>query len=343
MENDTRIGVDIAKAVFQVAVEDRPGRVTRTPRLKRDQFLSFFAQQPPATVFMEACGSAHYWARRIEELGHRVILLPPHQVRPYVQRNKTDRTDAKGILEAARNTDIRPVPIKTVPQQIVTTLHRMRQGYMTERTAKLNRLRGLLRELGMFIPVGAEKVVPKVWELLGDADSEIPDTLRPFFAEGCHEIRKIEENVKKVEAQLKALSKQLPAIAHLLSIPGIGLLTATALVAFLGDVRRFPSGRHLASYLGLTPREFSSGSKRYLGRISKRGDGYLRTLLIHGARSVLHHAQTHKEDRLRSWAMNLEKTHPRNKAAVAIANKMARLVWAVWTRHKPYTETKVAA
>jgi transposase len=186
-------------------------------------------------------------------------------------------------------------------------------------------------------------VVPKVWELLGDADSEIPDTLRPFFAEGCHEIRKIEENVKKVEAQLKALSKQLPAIAHLLSIPGIGLLTATALVAFLGDVRRFPSGRHLASYLGLTPREFSSGSKRYLGRISKRGDGYLRTLLIHGARSVLHHAQTHKEDRLRSWAMNLEKTHPRNKAAVAIANKMARLVWAVWTRHKPYTETKVAA
>jgi len=201
----------------------------------------------------------------------------------------------------------------------------------------------MLARRGMFIPVGAEKVVPKVWELLGDADSEIPDALRPFFAEACHEIREIEENVKKVEAQLKALSTQLSAIAYLLSIPGIGLLTATALVAFLGDVRRFPSSRHLASYLGLTPREFSSGSKRYLGRISKRGDGYLRTLLIHGARSVLHHAKTQKEDRFRSWAKNLEKTHAHNKAAVAVANKMARLVWAVWTRQQPYAQPKVAA
>ncbi len=240
---------------------------------------------------MEACGSAHYWGRRIEALGHRVVLLPPHHVRPYVRGNKTDRTDAKGILEASRNEDIRPVPVKTVAQQVLTSLHRLRSGWMTERTARLNTLRGLLRELGVFIPVGAREVVPAVWALIEDADSDLPDALRPIFAEACHEIREIEARIKQVERQLEAMAEQLPSVEYLRTIPGIGLLTATALVAFIGDIRRFPSGRHLASYLGLTPREYSSGLKRNLGRISKRGDGYLRTLLIHGARSVLLHAR----------------------------------------------------
>ena len=219
----------------------------------------------------------------------------------------------------------------------------MRQGWMTERTARLNALRGLLRELGVFIPVGAENVVPAVWALVEDADSDLPDALRPLFAEASQEIREIEARVKKVERQLEALASQLPAVAYLLSIPGIGLLTATALVAFIGDIRRFPSGRHLASYLGLTPREFSSGLKRYLGPISKRGDGYLRTLLIHGARSVLHHAQTRQPDRFRSWAHHLAKTHVQNKAAVAVANKPARIIWAVWSRQQPYAQLKAAA
>jgi transposase len=343
MQNSTRIGVDIAKAVFEIAVSDRPGHVVRTARLRRSQFLDFFAQQPAATVVMEACGSSHYWARRIQELGHHVILLPPHQVRPYVKRNKTDKTDAKGILEASRNEDIRPVPVKTVPQQTLTSLHRLRQGWMHERTARLNALRGLLRELGVFIPVGAENVVPAVWALVEDADSELPDALRPLFAEACCEIRDIEARVRLTERQLEALAKQLPAVALLLSVPGIGLLTATALVAFIGDIRRFPSGRHLASYLGLTPREFSSGLKRYLGRISKRGDGYLRTLLIHGARSVLTHTRTHRPDRLREWAHQIAKTHTHNKAAVALANKMARIVWAVWSRQQPYVQAHKAA
>jgi transposase len=177
VQNNTRIAVDIAKAVFEIALSDRPGRVTQTARPRRGQFLEFFAQQPAATVVMEACGSAHYWARRIEQLGHRVILLPPHQVRPYVKRNKTDRTDAKGILEASRNEDIRPVPIKTVPQQVLTSLHRLRQGWMSERTARLNAVRGLLRELGVFIPVGAEEVLPAVWALIEDADSDLPRRL----------------------------------------------------------------------------------------------------------------------------------------------------------------------
>lgn len=272
----------------------------------------------------------------IEGLGHRVVLLPPYHVRPYVRRNKTDRTDAKGILEASRNEDIHPVPVKTVSQQVLTSLHRLRSGWMSERTARINCLRGLLRELGVFIPTGARQVVPAVWALVEDADADVPDTLRPFLAELCQEIREIEARVDRVERQLQAMSQQLPVVAQLLTIPGVGLLTATALLAFIGDIRRFPSARHLASYLGLTPREYSSGLRRRLGGISKRGDGYLRTLLIHGARSVLLRARTHQPDRLREWAHQIAKTHVHNKAAVAVANKMARVVWAVWTHAKPY-------
>jgi transposase len=343
MQNDTRIAVDLAKSVFEIAVSDRPGRVTRRERLPRAQFVTFFAQQPAATVVMEACGSAHFWGRRIESLGHKVILLPPHQVRPYVQGNKTDRTDAKGILEASRNESIRPVPVKSVSQQVITSLHRLRSGWMAERTARLNTLRGLLRELGVFIPVGAREVVPAVWMLIEDADSDLPEALRPIFAEACHEIRDIEGRIKQVEHQLEAMAEQLPAVIHLQTIPGIGLLTSTALFAFIGNIHRFPSGRHLASWLGLTPREYSSGLKRYVGRISKRGDGYLRTLLIHGARSVILRARKDQPDHLREWAHKLEKTHVHNKAAVAVANKMARIVWAVWSRLEDYGQVKTAA
>jgi transposase len=336
MSNDTRIAVDVAKAVFELAISDRAGHVSRRVRLPRPQFLPFMAQQPVATVVMEACGSAHYWAREIEKLGHRVVLLPPHHVRPYIRRNKTDRTDAKGILEASRNDDIRPVPIKSVNQQVLTSLHRLRSGWMLERTARLNALRGLLRELGVFIPVGSSEVVPATWVLIEDADSNLPDSLRPIFAEACREIREIEARVRLVEQQLASIAEQLPAVEHLQTIPGVGLLTSTALVGFIGDIQRFPSGRHFASYLGLTPREYSSGLKRSLGRISKRGDGYLRTLLIHGARSVLVHARKQQPDRLREWANQLAKTHVHNKAAVAVANKLARIVWAVWKRERPF-------
>ena len=336
MSNDTRIAVDVAKAVFEIAISDRAGRVSRRERPKRHQFLPFLAQQPPATVVMEACGSAHYWAREIQKLGHQVVLLPPHHVRPYIRRNKTDRTDAKGILEASRNDDIRPVPIKSVNQQVLTSLHRLRSGWMLERTARLNALRGLLRELGVFIPVGSRKVVPATWALIEDADSNLPDALLPIFAEACREIREIEARVRLAEQQLASIAEQLPAVEHLQTIPGVGLLTSTALVGFIGDIQRFPSGRHLASYLGLTPREYSSGLKRNLGRISKRGDGYLRTLLIHGARSVLVHARKQQPDRLREWANQLAKTHVHNKAAVAVANKLARIVWAVWKHERPF-------
>lgn len=337
MEKDTVVAVDIAKMVFEVAVSHQPGRVAQKERLSREAFPVFLAQMPAATVVMEACGSAHFWGRRIEDLGHEVVLLPPHQVRPYVTGNKTDRADAKGILEAYRNADIHPVPVKSVSQQVLVSLHRFRSSWIASRTAQINTLRGLLRELGFIIPLGAEKVVPQVRILIEDADADIPHALRPVLATACDEIEVLGENIKMTEHQLEALAEQTPVVKLLRSIPGIGLMTSTALVAFIGDVKRFPSARHFASYLGLTPREHSSGQKRRLGRISKKGDSYLRMLLIHGARSVLCHtkkATTH--DRLRTWALDLQKRTCHNKAAVALANKLARIAWAVWKHGRAF-------
>jgi transposase len=201
-----------------------------------------------------------------------------------------------------------------------------------------------LRELGIVLPVGAEKVLPGVRVLIEDAESGLPDALRPILAAACEEIEALSENIKLTERQLEALAEQTPVVARLRSVPGIGLLTATALVAFVGDVLRFPSGRHFASYLGLTPREYSSGLRRRLGRISKRGDSYLRMLLIHGARSVLCHAKkAENHDRLRSWALDLEKRVKHNKAAVALANKLARIVWAVWKHDRAYEAPRAEA
>jgi transposase len=257
-------------------------------------------------------------------------------VRPYVRRNKTDRTDTKGMLEAYRNEEIRPVPVKSVAQQTLASLHRLRSGWLAERTARINTLRGLLREFGILIPLGAQHAVPTAWIQLEDAQSDIPDPLRPALAEVCQEIRDLERRVKMIESQLAALATQTPAVAQLMSIPGVGLIIATALVAFVGDIQRFPSARHFASYLGLTPRESSSGLRRRLGAISKRGDVYLRTLLIHGARSVLLAASRRQPDRLRAWALAKQTARGHNKAATALANKLARIIWAVWKHDRPF-------
>jgi transposase len=287
---------------------------------------------------MEACGTAHYWGREARARGHRVVLIPPHAVRPYILRNKTDSADAKGLLEALRNDDVRPVPVKSVDQHVLAGLHRLRSAWVATRTARLNTLRGLLRELGVAIPVGARQVLPHVAALVSDADSGLPDALRPVLAETAREIRALEARVHEVERSLDTIARESEALARLRTIPGVGLLTATALVAFVGDVQRFPSGRHFASYLGLTPRESSSGLRRRLGAISKRGDPYLRMLLIHGARAVLWHAKkrTVGGDRLRRWALERERVRGHNKAAVALANKLARIVWAVWRKERVF-------
>jgi transposase len=299
---------------------------------------------PPAIFILEACGTAHYWGRKIRQLGHAVVLLSPHLVRPYVRRNKTDRTDAVALVEAYRHGQIRPVPVKTPEQQLLTSLHRLRAGWVRQRTARLNTLRGLLREQGFFIAVGAKQVLPAVWSIIEDADTELAMPLRALFAELCAEVREIERRIDLVEQELAALASQLPAVQRVLQVPGIGLIIATALVGFVGDLRRFPSARHLASYLGLTPREYSTGLRHRLGRISKRGDAYLRMLLVHGARAVLSRAAAaERPDRLRAWVLALRGRAHHNKAAVALANKMARIAWAVSVRDTDYRAVSSAA
>jgi transposase len=265
-------------------------------------------------------------------------------VKRYRDGNKTDRTDTKSLLEASRNEEIRPVPLKSVPQQTITSLHRLRSAWMATRTARINTMRGLLRELGWTIPLGAKKVVPSVIELLADPEAAIPSALQAALGQACDEIGELESRIKRTERQLEALAREIPAVRHLRSIPGIGLLTATALAAFVGDVRRFPSARHFASYLGLTPRERSSGNLRRLGRISKRGDAYLRTLLTHGGRAVLRAAHMAlAPTRLHAWALAVQQRRNHNVAAIAVAHKLARIAWAVWRQERPFSPVMVAA
>ncbi len=338
----TTIAVDLAKTVFEVAVSGHPGQVRERHRLSRAGFGRFLAEQPPATIVMEACGSAHHWARQAHRHGHDVVLVPPHAARPYVLRNKTDRTDAKGLLEAFRNADLRPVPVKSETQQALAALHRLRSTWVAARTARLNSLRGILREFGVAIPLGARHVVPHVRALLEDVDAGVPGLLRDPLGEALREIGELETRIHAVENQLATVAEPAMVIRRLRTVPGVGVLTATALVAVVGDVQRFPSARHFASYLGLTPREHSSGQRRHLGAISKHGDTYLRMLFIHGARAVLHHAKSKLvPDRLRAWALRVERLRGRNKAAVALANKLARIVWAVWRSGTDFTVAPV--
>jgi transposase len=333
----TTIAIDLAKSVFEVGISERAGHLKQTHRLSRQQLAEFMTKQPRSTVIMEACGSSHYWGRKFQQCGHNVKLLPPVAVRPYVQRSKTDRTDVKGMLEASRNTAIKAVPVKTESQQQLTALHRVRAGWMSTRTMRINTLRGLLREFGIVFPVGTKALLSRVKETIEDADAAIPMGVRDALNELVKEIGELEERIQSVEKQLKAIAAQTPTIERLRTIPGIGLLTATALVGFVGEAARFPSGRHLASYLGLTPREHSSGSRRHLGRITKHGDTYLRTLLIHGGRSVVAAARRKNAyDRLGKWTVTVAERCGNNKAAVAVANKLTRIVWAVWTSDKPF-------
>jgi len=312
--NSTQVAVDLAKTVFQVAVSSTPGRIDKEHRLSRARFERFFREHEPVEVLMEACGTAHHWGRALEALGHTVSLLPAADVRRYRDGNKTDRADAKALLEAARNEAIDAVPVKTIDQQTITALHRLRSGYLQTRTARINAVRGLLREFGITIPVGARYLVPRVRAAI--EEGAIPTDLVPLLEDALGETEELKRKAIDIERRLKGLVGHMPEAEILMSVPGIGVLTATALVAFVADVRRFRSGRHFAAYLGLTPREHSSGLSRRIGRISKRDTRYLRMLLIHGARSVLRAAKlTEHPDGLRIWALGIASRSGYNTAA----------------------------
>jgi transposase len=339
--NATIVAVDLAKNIFEIAAADADWRVAQRSRLPRAKFFGFFVQLEPCQVVMEACGSAHYWARRISALGHTVRLLPAHYVKAYVRRNKTDRADAAALLEAARCAEIREVPVKTVEAQQIQSLHRLRSQWLSTRQRYVNTLRGILREFGLAIPLGVNVAKEQIGAALADPDSEVPQALRATLTDMLQEVRLLEEKILALERQLNALTRADVRVQQLRKIPGIGALTSTALRAIVGDIQRFPSGRHFASWLGLTPNERSSAEKRRLGKISKQGDVYLRTLLVHGARSALlaaHRAERagNSLDRLRRWALDCERQRGHNKATVALANRLARIVWATWTHERPF-------
>lgn len=337
----TTVGVDLAKNVFQVAVADSRGHIVERHRLSRARFEVFFGNRPCCRIVMEACGSAHHHARRLRSAGHDVVLLPAQYVRAYVRRNKTDAADAAALIEAARCPDIRAVPIKSVDQQAIQQLHRLRTQWMQARTARINFLRGTLREFGVAVPLGVARALEAVRTAIAAPDGVVPALLHASLLEVLAEIDALEERCRNVERELARLSEQDLVVQRLLQIPGVGPLTATAMRASVVDVQRFPSGRHFASWLGITSREHSSGERRQLGRISKQGEPYLRTLLIHGARAVLNAARAAKArgkpvDRLRTWALQIHERSGHNKAAVALANKLARILWATWRYERPF-------
>ncbi len=329
----TTVAIDLAKDVFELAFADAQARIVERRRLSRTAFATALDNRTPLHVVMEACGSAHHWARVFARAGHQVTLLPAQYVRAYVRRNKTDRADAAGLLEAARCGGIRPVPIKSVQQQGTQGLHRVREHHKAQRTAAINLARGLLREFGIAIPLGAAKVRPAVLAALEDGDNALPMALRHALAGVRDAIQTCEKAMATIEQALTEMARDDIRCPRLMQADGVGLLTATAMSAGLGDLARFPSGRHLASALGLTPREYSSGNTRRLGRIGKQGDVYLRTLLIHGARSSLLNAAVRRKrgqplDRTLAWALALAERKGHNKAAVALANKTVRRLWA---------------
>ena len=345
----TTVAVDLAKSVFQVAVADDNWKVVEQHRLTRLQFQRWFANRDVGRVIMEACGSAHHWARWLADQGIEVRLLPAAYVRAYVKRNKTDAADACALLEAARCADIEPVRIKSVEQQALQGLHRIRSLWMSTRTARINALRGFCREFGLAVPQGARTGVEAISRVLADPNSPVPLLVRGAMKLLVEEIRMLEARIAGLEKELAELAKQSRACLLLLSIPGIGLLTATAMVAATsGNVAHFKDARHFASWFGLTPKEYSSGSTRRIGRISKRGDRYLRMLLTHGARSVLRMASLafqagRKLDDLRAWAVGVQGRSHHNKATCALANKLSRICYAVLRDGTPYGQPVVRA
>jgi transposase len=300
-------------------------------QLRRAQMLEYFKKMPPCLIGMEACSSAHYWGRELQKLGHTVKLMAPQFVKPYVKSNKNDANDAEAICEAVARPTMRFVAIKTIAQQDIQAIHRIRSELIHQRTAKVNQIRGLLGEYGLVVGRRVDVLRTALPLLLEDAENGLTIDFRVLLEGLQQDLIKLDERVDELDKKIKLLANSNTEAKRLLQIPGIGPMTATALVCAIGDGKQFKLGRDLAAWLGLTPRQHSSGGKDRLLGISKRGDAYLRTLLIHGARSVLR-VSGEKDDLRSRWLQSLCSRRNKNIAAVALANKNARIVWALLTK-----------
>jgi len=324
----TRIGMDIAKQVFDLHGVDRRGRVVLRKTLRRERVLEFFAQLKPCEVGMEACGGAHYWHRELSRLGHTVRLLSAHKVKPYLDGNKNNRHDAAAICEAMSRPAMRFVQAKSVAQQDLQTLHRARALLVRELTALSNQIRGLLQEYGVVIRKGASALRRAVPQLLESDDQRLSAVLRQAVAEQVERFKYLEQRRAGYDRQINTLCKQDQRCRRLLQVEGIGPLSATALVAAIGNGREFQNGRHFSAYLGLVPGHSNTGDKTVMLPITKRGNRYLRTLLIHGGRSAVYAARRRTDPRS-IWLNRLREASCHNVAAVALANKNARVAWAM--------------
>jgi transposase len=331
----TTIGLDIAKSIFHMFAVNKNGRFVKKKQLRRKQVLSFMATLEPCLIVMEACGSANYWSRKFIELGHQVKLIAPQYVKPFVKGNKNDYNDAEGIAEAAQRPTMRFVPIKSIEQQDIQNFHRQRERIKKERKALASQIRGLLGEYGIVINKGISAIHNELPDILEDATNELTYLSRELFNELWLEFQVKEVKFKACEVRLNTMNKENEICVRLDEILGIGAITASATYAAAGDGKDFVNGRHFSAWLGLVPGQHSTGGKATLLGISKRGNSYLRTLYIHGARAVLRHSEN-KTDRFSLWAQALKSTRGHNKACVAVANKIARMAWVIMAKGESY-------
>ena len=338
LSSATTVGLDLVKHVFFIHAEDAQGQVVFAKEVRRRDLLSFFASLPACLVGVEACSSAHHWGRELMALGHDVRLMPPAYVKPYVKRQKNDAADAAAICEAVTRPSMRFVKVRSIDNQAVLMHHKVREMLVRQRTQIFNGLRGHLAEIGIIAaqgPVHARALA----NLLRNGDVSIPEAVATALLPLVIQLEHLDAEIKEADAAIATLAKTDPVAVALMSIPGIGPVTTTALVASVGDPSGFSGPRQFAAFLGLVPRQNSSGGKPRLGRISKMGNAYLRKLLAVGAHAVHYHRARH-HDPLRCWAQKLIETKPFKLVAVAIANKLARIVFAVMTTGKPYRAAK---
>ena len=329
------VGLDIAKQVFQVHAADSEGRAVLRRRLQRNQVAEFFANLPPCLVGLEACCGSHYWTRVLSRFGHTVKLIAPQFVKPYVKSNKNDANDAEAICEAVSRPQMRFVPAKSVEQQDIQSLHRVRSRLVSSRTQLASQMRGLLAEYGIVLPPGVSQLRRGLPLILENGENELTAFSRRLFASLYEELVQLDEKIAGLDEQVRTVYRASEPCQRVAAVEGIGPLIATALIAAISDGKSFKNGRQFAAWLGLVPRQHSTGGKTRLLGISKRGDSYLRTLLIHGARSVVYRA-SRKTDSSNRWIADKQRRLGTSKACVALANKNARIVWSLIARGESY-------